>query len=887
MDRGKIKFRAMALAILIFAALTATVLPAVLRAEQIKPLTAPTARDIIARMAEKAKLIEDLRATMVSNRGGGRQPRKSIYEFKQPCYFRWETTSGGNRQIQRSIVLLNDEGYWQWTPERDEAFRLGLPSVSLFYFPWGTLLNFSLAPQRIAGEAAKLNYLGEEKINGKKAYVIEIIPRKPDRPSRDYSPKLKLWIETVHLSLLKIETNYNKQFTAETVATRFQEVVPDFYLPVSWEATSSPRGFVTISRLENIEINPGILKERFALKLSGNTLIRDGEPLSADEYIEKLKTDPDNANLHYNLGFIYLREARNPEKAIQEFKKVVELKPNSKAGYSNLGWAYERVQEYEGAINLYKEATERFPDYIGFHEQLARAYERQEEYDLAIRQYRKVIELRPDDYRSKIQLARLLGNQGKGKEAIRIYKDILKSDLWTADRAQGQAGAGLIALYQKENRLEELLGEYQALVKAKPDAPYISRTLGDIYLKLGKKEKALAAYRKAMLQQPKDDQLRLSIARILTREKAYPEAEKLYRQVINNAGSSWPAEQAQRELIRIYMMTNQGEKAIGYYSEALKTSKNIREWELAFREQIRFYEEKGQLNELVSIIRKKIEENPQNSRLYALLAGIYSRQRNYKEAISQYKKAIALSPKETNLYRSLAWMYERAKMYEEAIKSYSKAIELDPQSLYLYQQLAFIYIRLGRDEEALKTAQILLEKGSQDADTYSMVAQIYRNMKRDKEAISYYRKAIELASKSKTRFPRGRESANEPKFRYQLALAQVYEERGKDAEAEKEYTQIIAESKSKWITGRAQERLFNIYRKTGRLEQVAHQYETELAATEAKSLSLYKSLGARYRRQGEYEKALKMYKKAFALAPQDEEINRILKELEQTEEKTE
>jgi len=870
MERGKIGFRARVLATLMFMVSTAVVLPTTMGAEQIKPLTAPTARDIIARMAEKVKLIKDLRGTVISDSGGGRQTTKSIYEFKQPFYFRVETTYGERKTIS-AIYLFNDEGHWQWISGRDEVIRSSTPSLLPFYSPRGMLLIFSLAPQKTAGEATEVNYLGEEKINDKKAYVVEIILQRSDRRFKNDSQKLKLWIEVTNFSLLKMEINYNERATTETVATRFREVVPGFYLPVRWQMTQSSRGFVTTSSLENIEVNRGIPQARFAPKLSGNTLIRDGKLLSADEYIEKLKSHPDNANLHYNLGCFYLRKERNLEKAIEEFKKVIELKPNSKAGYLWLGWAYEQAREYEGAAGLYKKATERFPDYAGFHSQLARAYERQKEYDLAIRQYRKVIELQPEDYRSKLQLARLLGNQEKFEEAARLYKDILRSDHGTSAWAKEQAGTGLIALYQKGNRLQELLKEYQSLVEANPDNPYISKTLGDIYLKLGKKEEALSAYRKAISQQPRDDQLLLSIARILTREKAYQEAEKIYREIINSAGYNWSAEQAQRELMRLYEMTNREDKVIEYYSEKLKTSKNIREWEQAAGGLMRPYEKKGKLNELAAIIRKKIKEEPKTSRLYVLLAGVYSRQRNYKEAISRYKKAIELSPREANLYSNLARIYGQAGMYEEAIKSYTKAIELNPlQSSYLYRQIAYLYLRLGREEEAIKAAQMLLGKGSRkDANTYSMVARIYRNMKKYDEAISYSRKAVELAPKRFYGMISRRGGADEPKLQYQLELAQAYEEAGKNTKAEKEYTQIIAESKDKWIAKRARERLFNIYRKTGRLEQVAHQYETELAATEAKSLILYKSLGQAYIKEENYEKGMEMFRKALSIAPDD------------------
>ena len=62
----------------------------------------------------------------------------------------------------------------------------------------------------------------------------------------------------------------------------------------------------------------------------------------------------DTAIMHYNLGVFYTKN-REYEKAIEEYKKVLDIRPNDANAYFNLGYIYaERLNDREEAIDCFR-----------------------------------------------------------------------------------------------------------------------------------------------------------------------------------------------------------------------------------------------------------------------------------------------------------------------------------------------------------------------------------------------------------------------------------------------------------------------------------------------------------------------------------------------------
>jgi tetratricopeptide (TPR) repeat protein len=64
------------------------------------------------------------------------------------------------------------------------------------------------------------------------------------------------------------------------------------------------------------------------------------------------------------------------DKAIDECKKALKIKPDFPEAYNNLGYIYYETGKYSFAINEYKKAIELKPDYISAHNNLGIAYKK-------------------------------------------------------------------------------------------------------------------------------------------------------------------------------------------------------------------------------------------------------------------------------------------------------------------------------------------------------------------------------------------------------------------------------------------------------------------------------------------------------------------------------
>ncbi len=77
--------------------------------------------------------------------------------------------------------------------------------------------------------------------------------------------------------------------------------------------------------------------------------------------VEMLKTllaqDPDNALARYGLGMEYAR-AEEPERALAEFRALIESRPDYAAAYFHGGQALERLGQIEAAGEYYRRGME-------------------------------------------------------------------------------------------------------------------------------------------------------------------------------------------------------------------------------------------------------------------------------------------------------------------------------------------------------------------------------------------------------------------------------------------------------------------------------------------------------------------------------------------------
>ena len=91
---------------------------------------------------------------------------------------------------------------------------------------------------------------------------------------------------------------------------------------------------------------------------------------AADQYLQALALNPEDANAHHNLGAVYARQGHLSQ-AIAQYREVLRLRPDSVQARSNLGVILAQQGDRQEAIAQFRAALRRRPDHPGVLNALA------------------------------------------------------------------------------------------------------------------------------------------------------------------------------------------------------------------------------------------------------------------------------------------------------------------------------------------------------------------------------------------------------------------------------------------------------------------------------------------------------------------------------------
>jgi tetratricopeptide (TPR) repeat protein len=149
--------------------------------------------------------------------------------------------------------------------------------------------------------------------------------------------------------------------------------------------------------------------------------------------IEQLANEqPQSAQLQYLLGDAYRKgnQAQPPdaERAEAAMRRAVELDPDYVAAYSALAEIYIGTRQPDRAIDEYKKITERRPDDFVAIRNIGLIESGRNNLEVAADYYRRALAIRPDEPIASNNLAMLYAEHGQGnaEEAMRLAQDILR-----------------------------------------------------------------------------------------------------------------------------------------------------------------------------------------------------------------------------------------------------------------------------------------------------------------------------------------------------------------------------------------------------------------------------------------------------------------------------
>jgi tetratricopeptide (TPR) repeat protein len=239
--------------------------------------------------------------------------------------------------------------------------------------------------------------------------------------------------------------------------------------------------------------------------------------------------------------------------AIRDYRKLLELRPNTVEAKVNLGAALVHVGDFDGAIAMYKSALPSMSQKNGVLRDLALAYYKKGDFQNANEQFEALHTAQPNDIRITILLGDTDVRLGKPATAVTLLEPLENTNSHNLDfeyaygfalikagkrrdgveRIEKVAKSGNSAdsyLLAGSTRLdlndfEAARTDLEAALRLDPKLPDIYTLLGTARDKTGDTANAETAFREALKRNPDDFNANLYLGAILYKRRALDEAK--------------------------------------------------------------------------------------------------------------------------------------------------------------------------------------------------------------------------------------------------------------------------------------------------------------------------------------------------------------------------
>jgi tetratricopeptide (TPR) repeat protein len=184
---------------------------------------------------------------------------------------------------------------------------------------------------------------------------------------------------------------------------------------------------------------------------------------SIEQFNKLLKIRPNLPEAHNNLGSVLLR-ADKAQQAIEHFKLAIGYKPDFPKAYYNLGNALKEQGRLEEAVSYYKQAAGVKPDFVDAYLNLAITFNEMKKFDEAIESCKKALELKRSNVIAHGYLGLALAGAGKTDEAIEEIRFVLKA---RPDDVEMYRNLGI--LLERKGETAEAIKSYRAALQIDPN----------------------------------------------------------------------------------------------------------------------------------------------------------------------------------------------------------------------------------------------------------------------------------------------------------------------------------------------------------------------------------------------------------------------------------
>jgi predicted TPR repeat methyltransferase len=205
-------------------------------------------------------------------------------------------------------------------------------------------------------------------------------------------------------------------------------------------------------------------------------------------YEQAIHLKPDYLEAHFNLGLLFLAQSKH-EAAIAQFKQILATKADSIQAHWQLACIYWQNNNLQQVHSHYQKLLQLIPHSVALLNNLGALALKQNQLESAIKYFQQALLIEPQHKNARNNLAFSLLQKNALKESIWHYSLYLNLEPNDKEALYNRAVGFMLngQLYQAQYDLKKLL-------KHSPDHIDVHCNLATIYLKLNKKNAALATY---------------------------------------------------------------------------------------------------------------------------------------------------------------------------------------------------------------------------------------------------------------------------------------------------------------------------------------------------------------------------------------------------------
>ncbi len=258
---------------------------------------------------------------------------------------------------------------------------------------------------------------------------------------------------------------------------------------------------------KSIELNPDYALSHEGL---GMILLSKGELNEAQIELETaLKLEPERTSAHLNLGIIYLNRNEN-DRAQKSFETAIKLNPDITDAHEGLGLVLLSKGDFDGAQTKFETVIKLDPERASAHLNLGVVFLNRKELDKAQMKFETALKLDPEfaDAHHRLGIIHMMKKEyEKAEGAFRTA--------YRTDPNNPNVCFMLGRVLSINNRtIPEAISMYNKSLSLAPSNTQGYIELGNLYLRIGNKERAINEFEKALKLNPDAKNLKVQIDKL-------------------------------------------------------------------------------------------------------------------------------------------------------------------------------------------------------------------------------------------------------------------------------------------------------------------------------------------------------------------------------------